>query len=79
MEPNITPRRLCALQYAAGQSDAEQPTIGVSRPLEKAGLIHWCGAFGVGFARVQNTECNRPWKITERGKSTLTKWLKNET
>ena len=66
----MTPKRIEALKYAAGQS-AIYPRVGISRALEKAGLIRWVGSFGVGFGRVQNENCKQPWIITEVGMQAL--------
>jgi hypothetical protein len=73
--PKYTIRRYRALQYAAGEGGDIQPTYGVCRPLELAGLIIWVGSYGIGFAREQLTT-GRGWRITARGKAVLTLWQK---
>jgi hypothetical protein len=77
--PKYTIRRYRALKYALAESSDIQPTYGVCRPLELAGLIMWRGSYGMGFAR-KNLIVGRGWYITERGKMVLELWQKlNET
>ena len=66
----MTPKRIEALKYAAGQSHA-YPKAHISYVLEKAGLIRWVGSFGIGFGSVENKNCKRPWIITEAGMQIL--------
>jgi hypothetical protein len=67
----MTEKRMRALQYANGDGEDRRPSYGVTHALERLGLIFWVGSFGVGFARVQNENCKRPWRITAKGKSIL--------
>ncbi len=71
---NKTQKRLDALRYAAGEGEDRQPTIGVCRPLEKAGLIIWVGSYGRGWGKVENILCKRPWRITAKGETLLNLW-----
>lgn len=73
--PKFTILRYLALLYAAGKGRDIQPTYGVCRPLEQAGLVIWVGSYGRGFAREQNT-MRRGWHISEQGKQVLELWKK---
>ena len=60
----LTPLRLAALRYAAGEDDI-QPTYAVARPLELAGLIVWTVHRD---NRITSDMKRRGWQITARGK-----------
>jgi hypothetical protein len=63
----LTPLRLAALRYAAGEDDI-QPTYAVARPLELAGLIVWTVHRD---NRITSDMKRRGWQITARGKALL--------
>lgn len=67
----ITPLRLQALQYAAGENEYF-PSYSVSRVLQKAGLIQWMGwVKGIHHPREKFNFNNRSWIITPQGQKIL--------
>ena len=72
-EIKYTLKRLHALQYAARDKEVTwQPSYGVARPLEKAGLIVWTAPKGVD--RVRQHFDKRGWRITKTGEAILNAW-----
>ena len=67
----ITPLRLLALQYAAGENEYF-PSYSISRILQKAGLIQWDGwVKGIHHPKEKININNRGWIITSQGQKIL--------